>query len=181
MTKESKGSSQVHHTLISFITQNQLTYIIPHDQHSRPILPPANFVHRYSLIFSCGDFAQIIDWHNQYDVTATVLVFDQDIGYDDSIPTTLTMSRPLSEWEFAHKKSLRQNCHLSVIQSCTMKSAKSKSSLKIVAVSVSRSYSKFWEAALDSWFTGDVHSFADSSLLQLFDLVRKALATIFLP
>lgn len=49
------------------------------------ILLHCNSVPRYSPTFSCDIFAQIIDWRNQWEVTASVLISDPGSGYDKSI------------------------------------------------------------------------------------------------
>lgn len=48
------------------------------------IILPGDSVSRHSMTFSCGDFVVLIDWHNQREIAAAVLISD------GSMPTTLT-------------------------------------------------------------------------------------------
>lgn len=59
------------------------------------ILLLANLIERYSLTFSCGSFAHIVDWRNRCDVAAEVLTIDRSNRQTESKFTTLTVTSTL--------------------------------------------------------------------------------------
>lgn len=57
------------------------------EQHSLASSAPC-----HSSTFSCGAFDLLINWHNQREVAAAVLIPDLGRVYDESKPTKLTQS-----------------------------------------------------------------------------------------